>query len=82
MVAGVVLDLAMALAVNGPLQAGLILAGARVVRGRGSVRDPFLGFRRYPDVLVAEAVGRTVAVLSLVAGATPGALIISTTSSG
>jgi hypothetical protein len=58
--------------VGGPLLAGVIVAGARVVRGAGQVSDLFLGFQRYGSVVLAYFVSVLLIGVAIVAAVIPG----------
>lgn len=62
--------------VGRPLAAGMVVAGARAVRGGGSVGDLFIGFRRYVPVVVANLVETIIMAAGLGVAAVPGVALI------
>jgi hypothetical protein len=62
--------------VGGPLLAGVIVAGARVVRGAGQVSDLFLGFQRYGSVVLAYFVSFLLIGVAIVAAVIPGLILL------
>jgi hypothetical protein len=61
--------------VGGPLLAGVIVAGARAVRGAGQVSDLFLGFQRYGSVVLAYFVSVLLIGVAIVAAVIPGLIL-------
>jgi hypothetical protein len=66
----------LSIAVGGPLLAGVIVAGARVVRGAGQVSDLFLGFQRYGSVVLAYFVSVLLIGVAIVAAVIPGLILL------
>jgi hypothetical protein len=62
--------------VGGPLLAGVIVAGARAVRGAGQVSDLFLGFQRYGSVVLAYFVSVLLIGVAIVAAVIPGLILL------